>query len=168
MSHRKIQSQGSIPFSWEDKPGVSKITTPQECSLNQGLHALNLESPSPPPQPPRTASSNPNSLSLSAEEILKIPLPPCPSQQPPRRTTSSKGVIGWWQEDPFLAAYMECTKSSGSRQRKNSNPSCVGSKPKKKSKFLFSCKGSCETHDDNFVRLSNLPPLPKERIRTLR
>ncbi|KAM4117728.1 hypothetical protein ACJW30_02G147800 [Castanea mollissima] len=25
MSHRKVHSQGSIPFSWEDKPGICKI-----------------------------------------------------------------------------------------------------------------------------------------------
>ncbi|KAK8480477.1 hypothetical protein V6N11_044039 [Hibiscus sabdariffa] len=24
MSHRKVHSQGSVPFSWEYKPGVSK------------------------------------------------------------------------------------------------------------------------------------------------
>ncbi|KAJ4714683.1 SWI/SNF-related matrix-associated actin-dependent regulator of chromatin subfamily A-like protein, partial [Melia azedarach] len=160
MSHRKIHSQGSVPFSWEDKPGVSRLPA-QECPLEKGLQPLNLESPVQPPRP--GASCDP------AEEILKIPLPPCPSQQPPRRSTSLKGITGWWQEDPFLAAYKECTKKSNPTTSVSSKPNNNKKKKKKKSsKSVFSCKSSCEIRDDdNFVRLSNLPPLPKERIRTI-
>ncbi|KAJ0039859.1 hypothetical protein Pint_27851 [Pistacia integerrima] len=145
MSHRKVHSQGSVPFSWEDKPGVSRISR-EDCSSDKGLHAFHLASST------SLAPADSNTCNPSVTDI-KIPLPPCPSQQ--------LGLIGWWQEDPFLAAYKECTK--------NARRSSVGSKlPRKKSKFIFSCKNSCEVREDNLVRLSNLPPLPKERIRRYR
>lgn len=139
MSHRKVYSQGSIPFSWEDKPGISKVTTNQE------------------------------------HETMKIPLPPCPSK-PPRRSTSSKDFK--WQEDPFLVAYKECTKTVNNGKLSSSTTTthghdgvkkgCVviGSKLRK-TKFMFSCKSSCDAREDNFIKLCNLPPLPRHKIRSL-
>ncbi|TXG59962.1 hypothetical protein EZV62_014535 [Acer yangbiense] len=207
MSHRKVYSQGSIPFSWEDTPGVSRINH-QDFPSDIGLHALNLvSSPQPPkpaprddsnglhfpvqerkiplppcplvssPQPPKPAPrDDSNGLHFPVQE-RKIPLPPCPSSQPyTRRSASSKGLTGWWQEDPFVAAYKECTKntrnvkSTCSDDQSKRSTVIVGSKTrKKKSKFIFSCKNSCDVRDDNLLmRLPNLPPLPKERIRTFR
>ncbi|KAK3211013.1 hypothetical protein Dsin_015719 [Dipteronia sinensis] len=173
MNHRKVYSQGSIPFSWEEEPGVSRIKH-QDCPSDHiGPHALNLVSS---PQTPKLAHrEDSNGLHFQVQET-KIPLPPCPSSQPcTRRSASSKGLTGWWQEDPFVAAYKECTKNTrnvkstcSNDQSKRSSTVIVGSKTrKKKSKFIFSCKNSCDVRDDNLVmRLPNLPPLPKERIRT--
>ncbi|KAL5755128.1 hypothetical protein ACOSP7_023348 [Xanthoceras sorbifolium] len=161
MSHRKVYSQGSIPFSWEDKPGVSRINH-QECPSDTRIHALNLVS-----------SAKPSPDHFQVQE-RKIPLPPCPSQPcTTQRSASSKGLTGWWQEDPFLVAYKECTKNTRNVKLTSSTEckrsTTVGSKTrKKKSKFIFSCKNSCDVKDDNLVMLPNLPPLPKERIRRFR
>lgn len=138
----KVHSQGSVPFSWEDTPGVSKATH-QECPANIGNTALNR-----PPQ-----------LSI---QHLEIPLPPYLAQ-PPRISTSSKGLWGQ-EEDPFLAAYRECTKSVESAKKpKNSKKGFdVG---RRKWKFTLSCKHSCDVEDDSLMMLSHLPPLPKERAK---
>ncbi|TYH28890.1 hypothetical protein ES288_A02G180100v1 [Gossypium darwinii] len=102
MNHRKVHSQGNIPFSWEDKPGVSKSSKVTHYG-----------------------------------------------------STSLKGLRGWL-DDPFLAAYKECTKSGEIKTG--------GSKlPVRKKKIGFSCKNACDVRDDNLVRLSNLPTLPKRK-----
>lgn len=148
MSHRKVYSQGSIPFSWEDTPGVCKVTGHQDFRpINiTTLHALQL-----------TSSQSPIS-------DMKIPLPPCPLLQPPRRSTSLKGHE--LQEDPFLVAYKECTKSVETchkqppPQIKKGNTN-IGFKLWK-GKSIFSCKNSCGVTDQgNILKLSQLPPLPK-------
>ncbi|KAJ7944553.1 SWI/SNF-related matrix-associated actin-dependent regulator of chromatin subfamily A-like protein [Quillaja saponaria] len=179
-SHRKVHSQGSIPFSWEDKPGVSKASSyqiehPIEIGRTLTLNALALKSLSPssparPPRPPPESHAANSERTTVAAWDTKIPLPPCPLQ-PPRRSISGKGFK--WQEDPFLVAYKECTKSE-----KNSNKSTCdqnkkgvpNSKPRRRliNKSIFSCKTSCEIRDDNFLKLSQLPPLPRDRGRVLR
>lgn len=171
MSHRRVYSQGSIPFSWEHKPGISKVTNP-DCLIIDGtnLQVLNLKPSSL--QPPSLPS---NSRKLDATTDRKIPLPPCPlSSQPPRRSTSSKD--NRWQDDPFLVAYKECTKTvkSGddgklpSDQDGGKNSFAIVSKgSRKKSRSLFLCKNSCDARDDNFIKMSNLPPLPRKKIHSL-
>lgn len=148
MGHRKVYSQGSIPFSWEDEPGVCKIAH-QECPTpidvrRLHLHALKLTS------------------SKSPTRDIKIPLPPCPQHvQPPRRSTSKKGHL-WQQEevDPFLVAYNECTKSVTSSKKAG----IIGSKLRK-TKSILSCKNSCEVKEGNILKLSHqLPSLPRYHI----
>ena len=153
MSHRKVHSQGSVPFSWEDSPGVSKANH-KECPANIGTNALNL--PLLPPPPPSLKPSH--SPPLVSIQHVKIPLPPFLAQ-PPRRSTSSKGLWGQ-EEDPFLAAYKECTKSveSAKKPKKSKKGFEFG---RRKSMFTFSCKHSCEVEDDSLMRLTHLPPLPK-------
>ncbi|XWS45112.1 hypothetical protein CRYUN_Cryun15aG0108800 [Craigia yunnanensis] len=154
MSHRKVHSQANIPFSWEDKPGVSKSS--KVTHFDEGLYALNQ---TPPP-----SDAGGSSTKILVHDKKVPPPPPCSIQLPPKRSTSVKG-LRWWQEDPFLAAYKECTKSEGkgklsSESRKN----CCSKLLIRKKKITFPCKNSCDVRDDNFVRLSNLPPLPKDRI----
>ncbi|KAJ9170533.1 hypothetical protein P3X46_018634 [Hevea brasiliensis] len=163
MSHRKVYSQGSIPFSWEDMPGVSKA-----IHQDTGLHVLNLSSSSSP----NTTSSIPHdsdtsSLKVSsAHQDKKIPLPPCQNLQlPPGRSTSAK--VGSWQEDPFIAAYKECTKNvrNGNKPQPSEKKKNVTGSKGRKSRLILSCKNSCDVTDDNLVRLSNLPPIPRYRVR---
>ncbi|XAR51394.1 hypothetical protein NMG60_11006009 [Bertholletia excelsa] len=143
MSHRKVHSQGNVPFSWEDSPGVCKASF-------QDYHAN-----SPPPFPPHYCSARPKVTAcdsgiplppclarlerstsrkmLSKLEDLNLPPPPFPPHYysarpkvtvgefriplPPCLTqqerSSSRKMLSK-PEDPFLAALKKCTKSVGS------------------------------------------------------
>ncbi|XVF61398.1 hypothetical protein PTKIN_Ptkin08bG0126300 [Pterospermum kingtungense] len=160
MSHINVQSHGYIPFSWEDKPGVSKskVTHNDECTIDIGFYVLNQTLP--------LSDSGGSPAKINVIHDKKIPPPPpCSINLPPKRSTSVKG-LRWGQEDPFLAAYKECTKRGGDGNkslregRKNG-----GAKFVRKMKIIFSCKDSSDVIDDNLLRLVNLPPLPKDRIR---
>ncbi|KAK4416359.1 hypothetical protein Salat_2461400 [Sesamum alatum] len=142
MSHRKIRSHGSVPFSWEEKPGVPKFNHQKSSSdMIMSLNALQI---------------------LQPDNFISIPPPPCTSQ-PPRRSYSGKG--SWLQDDPFIAALKSCTNSvtndrrnEGLRQKGN-----VSKRNNSSKSSMFSCKGSCNVENDNLVKLSKLPPIPKER-----
>lgn len=67
---------------------------------------------------------------------------------PPPPCTTRKGCR--WQDDPFLSALKSCSK--GGDWEKNLN----------KTSF-FSCKHSCNVVNDNLVKFSKLPPIPKQR-----
>ncbi|KAE8715754.1 Detected protein of unknown function [Hibiscus syriacus] len=106
------------------------------CPIDGGLYALN-----------RT----PLASNLGDSSTNKVPSPPPYS----KRSTSLKG-LRWWPDDPFLAAYKECTKSGGKTG---------GSKLSVRiKKIRFSCKNSCDVRENNLMRLSNLPTPPKSRI----
>ena len=98
MSHNEVYSKVNVPFSWELKPGVSKVTD-EEGSIDIRHVTVNLH---PPPR-----------LSKSARfyvEDLQGVLPPC-QLQPLPRSSAKKGNVNK-QEDPFVAAYRKCTEYS--------------------------------------------------------
>ncbi|KAE8000014.1 hypothetical protein FH972_004386 [Carpinus fangiana] len=142
MGHRKVDSQGSVPFSWEDQPGVCKATHHQECPIDIRLHALKL-----------TSSQSPIA---STPAKKNIPPPPCPIQ-PPRRSNSKKQE----EVDPFLVAYNQCTKVVKSESKK---ANCTLGSKLRKTKSIFSCKNSCEVEQGNILKLSQLPSLPRYNI----
>ncbi|KAI6695057.1 hypothetical protein NL676_022767 [Syzygium grande] len=160
MSHRKVHSHGNIiiPFSWEHSPGISKT-----ARQNQERRSSSLAQSPPPISPPDSGSQG-----LAQERKEKIPPPPgmaSAAAAPPRRSASLKGFL-WREEDPFLAAYKECTKStslveSGGGEGKKSNQVKSGLRSKRMS--IFSCKSSCDVRENSLVRLSRLPPLPRDR-----
>ncbi|BFG35754.1 hypothetical protein CerSpe_220280 [Prunus speciosa] len=169
MSHRKVHSQGSVPFSWEAMPGVSKVTN-QDCPTDFGDGALNcLSAEEDSEDSPKKLVNNPE---------IKIPLPPCPILKAPSRSGSTKGFRWHVEADPFLLAYKECTKSTSTLN--NNSGKLPGSENNKKgfgaigcrvrkSRFnMFSCKNSCDVREDNFVKLSQLPALPRDRSRSTR
>ncbi|XWS41739.1 hypothetical protein CRYUN_Cryun17cG0108900 [Craigia yunnanensis] len=158
MSLRKVHSQGYIPFSWEDKPGVSKskITHNDQCPIDIGAYALNQTLPPP--------DAGGLSTKIVVHDKKIPPPPPCSIQLPPKRSTSVKG-LRWRQEDPFLAAYKECTKSGGNGKLSSEGRKNGGSKLVRKKEITFSCKNSSDVTDDNLVRSSNFPLLSKDRIR---
>lgn len=159
MSHRKVYSQGSIPFSWEDKPGISKVTNQAEYSIEYGVEALDLTSSSS--SSASSSFSNGSKVSPTYND-LKIPLPPCPIPQPPSRSSSTKGLK--WQADPFLLAYKECTKPIKKGKSNNGQQNKKGTKVKKSLFTYFSCKSTCEVKDENIVKLPQLPALPKHKF----
>lgn len=155
MSHRKSQSYGSIPFSWEDKPGICK-TPNNECPANNQKPSSKL---------PLTNLEN----NISKKNILefhdkKIPLPPCQTQ-PHIRSNSGKGFK--FHEDPFLVAYKECTKNEKSCKMQSKNKKSVGFNfCSRRSYCIFSCRSSIDVNDDNYLKLSKLPRLPTHKVRS--
>ncbi|KAJ7966493.1 SWI/SNF-related matrix-associated actin-dependent regulator of chromatin subfamily A-like protein [Quillaja saponaria] len=147
MSNTEAHSPGNIPFSWENKPGICKVT--HHGNLKE-RHEFLPEKLPPPPCPSETAK-----ISVLVHDI-QIPLPPC-AFQAPYRSSSKKGLK--IQEDPFLAAYKECTKSHKSSGKiiTNKLPKIDVGSGVRKSLFVFSCKRSCSVRDDNLVRISQLP-----------
>lgn len=98
-------------------------------------------------------------------EEKKIPLPPCPLQGP-RRSTSEKEKGFRWQEDPFLVAYKECTKSEKNCKVGRKNKKGVGSNFRL-SRSIFSCRSANDVKDDIYVKLPPFPPLPAGTDRSL-
>ncbi|GER31006.1 2-oxoglutarate dehydrogenase E1 component [Striga asiatica] len=136
MSHRKIHSQGYVPFSWEEKPGISKFNH-QKSSSDVSITDLKLL--------PKNASGAHTNV---------IPPPPC-NCRPSTKSFSRRG--SWWLDDPFLAALSSCTKGVP-KNEPSKGKNVIG-----KRVDIFSCKHSCDVDKDNFVRLTKLPPIPKER-----
>ncbi|KAM1527173.1 hypothetical protein ACFXTI_016372 [Malus domestica] len=92
MSNKVECSPGNVPFAWENKPGVSKLSHKQ-------THTDRKYYLPPPPCPYRSSPK----LFL---HDFQLPLPPCTFQQPLSRSSSSKAL----RDDPFLVAFQECTK----------------------------------------------------------
>ncbi|RAL38127.1 hypothetical protein DM860_000821 [Cuscuta australis] len=140
-NYNNICSKGNVPFSWETKPGISKVlkTVPVFHPRHHNL-----------PPPPCVA------LTLDGSQILP---------QVPRN--SSKKVVNKHDNDPFLVAYMECTKNDGSRgtdllrfskdDRVDFGTRKRKTKMKKKNFGLFTCRDSRGVIEDKTVKVSRLP-----------
>nr|CAD1828191.1 unnamed protein product [Ananas comosus var. bracteatus] len=142
MSHQRLNhSFESVPFSWENQPGMSKVSPHMD------------NSPTKLPPPP------------AADRLLRaklyVPLPPCRIQAPKTILLTKKGdTIG---EDPFLAAYIECTKSV----RKPLDKVSVKERIRRENRWSgvrklglglsLSCKRDSGVREDNLVRMSQLP-----------
>ncbi|ONK74566.1 uncharacterized protein A4U43_C03F7750 [Asparagus officinalis] len=143
-SHHRAHSMSSVPFSWENRPGISKIA-PQadESPLSAQESPKSAQEIKPPPPPvPDDSPKRP-----MARHSTHVPLPPCPFQPISNRYAASKG----WRrdEDPFLAAYMECTKSVKKNKGKGSNY-------KLSSGWGFSCKQGTGVREDVLVKVPQL------------
>ncbi|GLT62953.1 hypothetical protein SLA2020_355540 [Shorea laevis] len=104
--------------------------------------------------PPPCSSKN---TRISNHDI-QIPLPPCVFQ-PLSKSSSRKGLRRQDQDDPFLAAFKECTKIP----HKGKLPKKEVGFGLKKGMFGFSCQQSCSVRDDNLVRISRVPKEKEER-----
>ncbi|KAL2529443.1 uncharacterized protein Fot_22044 [Forsythia ovata] len=152
---KKDHLQGNVPFSWENKPGVSKVA-PQDYDVHH--HRLAPPKLPPPPCPPEKGRASFHGM--------QIPLPPCSFQQP-SRSNSRKGLKKI--DDPFLMAYKKCTKST---RKGKTTPLRAGREDdqrfglkKNVAMSVFSCKNSCSVREDSIVRLSQIPVSrsPRER-----
>lgn len=145
MGQPRTHSQGNIPFSWERKPGVPKVTTAESFRReHKFVHKLQ--------PPPYTSNFQRNSV-----DVFQIPLPPC-AFQPPFYRTSSRRCLWVQNKDPFLAAFKECTKNhqkSSATVNKKLIKDGIESRVRKSMSF-FSCTRSCTVHDTNLVRISHL------------
>lgn len=130
----------SIPFSWEEEPGISKSGSPDTPKGNEEFTGLGL------PLPPFRAES----VRRLPAHGLYIPLPPCPSRPSAKVGSEHHGKRGKRRvQDPFLAAYMECTKSE--------------KESKGRTRGVLSCKYVGGVREDAIVRLSRVSGLPPRR-----
>ncbi|XP_019708000.1 uncharacterized protein [Elaeis guineensis] len=143
MSYHRSHSLGKVPFLWEYQPGVCKVTPGAEESPQAGPPRK------PPKLPPPPCSAD--GRKFSAHDLY-VPLPPCPFQ--PTRWSSPKKGMSRTEEDPFLAAYLECTKSV-----KKQGKATKGKLGFEKVGLLFSCKRTCGVREDSMVKLSQLPEI---------
>ncbi|KAK7291039.1 hypothetical protein RIF29_05898 [Crotalaria pallida] len=143
MSQQRDHLAGKISFSWEKKPGVSKVTHSESLPTEQEFL------PKLPPPPCTGEAATPR----NPIHDFQIPLPPCAFQPPYYRTSSKKGLWVQQDDDPFLAAHKECIKNQNSAERKSKLPKAgvIESGLLKKCMSYFSCKRSCSVHDNNMV-----------------
>ena len=142
---KTVHSNGRVPFSWEKRPGESKLVNNHHGCPSKETSVGKLQ---PPPCPVKSSR-------ISTHDIT-IPLPPCTFQAPaaPSRSSSRRGLTKEI-DDPFLAAYKECTKSTKKDKPVKKN---LGSGRRKGAIFDFtSCKQSCSVRDDNLLRVSQAP-----------
>ncbi|KAK6923931.1 hypothetical protein RJ641_010134 [Dillenia turbinata] len=155
MSHKKAHTQGNVPFSWEDSPGVSKFIHHEVQKFQ--LHDLNLSSSLSPPSSDKCGSSE-----EASTKRIKIPPPPCAAQLPVR-SSSTKGSLRRHEDDPFYVAYKACTKSTKSGKLLSGEGSKIVVSSLVRNMFAFSCKHSSDVRDESLIRLPRLPPLPREK-----
>ncbi|GMI77276.1 hypothetical protein HRI_001396900 [Hibiscus trionum] len=130
----------NVPFSWEIKPGVSKVTY-EEGSIGV---AVNLP---PPPCLSKSARFCTNDL----DGVL----PPCQLHPPP--SSSEKKVNAnnnKKREDPFVEAFRKCTEytMNGKLSTDDKNDTCRNRT--KKNMFILSCKYSCNVRSCNVKSVS--------------
>lgn len=139
----KQSSKVNLPFSWGNELGISNLN-------NRGGDRLDYP------------FDHPDQGHLS---FINLPPPPCPkvnnedssqmTHQPPLafRSSSRRGLKKKYDnEDPFLAAMKECTKSINGDSEKDEEKM---KKKKNKGFSPFSCKRSISVRDDNLVRVSH-------------
>ena len=136
MSHNmlhnflSLSSKSSVPFSWEEQPGISKSESPRVVeSAREEERALRLP---PPPASPQVSADG-----------ASVRLPPC-LFQPWVKSCERKRRHTKKLEDPFLAAYFECTKSVNETMER----------PRGRARFGLSCKDAGGVREDAIVRLS--------------
>ncbi|XP_019429848.1 PREDICTED: uncharacterized protein LOC109337348 [Lupinus angustifolius] len=132
MSQPRDNSEGNISFSWEMKPGVSKVTHSESLQREQEfLPKL--------PLPPCTAEAA-TAITRNLVHDFQIPLPPCAFQPPYYRNSSKKGLWVVQDEDPFIAAHKECIKNQTSADRNKKIPKIGFESRLRKCMSYFSCK----------------------------
>lgn len=155
MNHNSREAK--IPFSWENKPGVSKAIT----ITTSNLFLSNSHSKQLPPPPCQIKKPD---FTIS-KDVQNIPLPPCTFQPPMRSETPSRRFGVKMQDgrlDPFRAAYEECTRSS---RKKEKEGSVIGSKVKRGVLQGLSCKHSCSVNENDLlvIRISRVPSQRRNR-----
>ncbi|XP_020579107.1 uncharacterized protein LOC110023838 [Phalaenopsis equestris] len=138
---RTPSSSGSIPFLWEHLPGISKV-------IHDQTNAGSSSPRSTPPLPPPPCSTASDSSSPLARRIIYVPLPPCPFMPTHELLPAQKGMKK--RDDPFLAAFMECTKCNykkeDGKKRKSVKEKVMGMR-------VFSCKYDVGVRKDVMIRV---------------
>ncbi|GAB4852402.1 hypothetical protein Ancab_016594 [Ancistrocladus abbreviatus] len=149
----------SVPFKWEEKPGISKLATESEDRYShngdqQQVSALNL------PPPPCWSLEKPKipvvAVAVMGGNCMQIPPPPCTSHLSASRRRSNR-IPGKKEKDPFLAAYEECTRTRartitrGELNGGRSHADYSINHGVRKNLLSLSCKNSYNVRDDALV-----------------
>ncbi|RLN40772.1 translation initiation factor IF-2-like [Panicum miliaceum] len=109
------RSGGTVAFSWEQEPGVSKQSPAEAMEPTAGAPRAEAVI-STTPAPAKNAPPPP-----AHRHRLRVPPPPggpgAPAVSPPPGKSSGGGSRSRRvrpRDDPFLAAYLACTDNSGS------------------------------------------------------
>ncbi|KAB2045043.1 hypothetical protein ES319_D01G134200v1 [Gossypium barbadense] len=144
MSNNEFYSQVNVPFSWELKPGVSKVTS-EDSSIDISHFTVKLA-------PPPCLSKSDRFCVNNLQGVLNVP--PCQLRPKPTRSSAKKGNVNS-QDDPFVAAYRKCTEQSADDSTDDENDASSGTTMRtRKNICTLSCKYSCTVSSDNVVRVS--------------
>ncbi|KAI3717060.1 hypothetical protein L1987_68385 [Smallanthus sonchifolius] len=124
MDHKKSRSMIHVPFSWETIPGVPKLIALPMRALAPGLTGNHRE----------------------AQRKTALPLPPGSSRQP-ARSASKRALLS--EEDPFVAAMIECTKDCD--KGKGEIKKGFGARVRMNKSFLQSCKHSFDVVEGHLL-----------------
>ncbi|QCE16439.1 hypothetical protein DEO72_LG11g3455 [Vigna unguiculata] len=140
MDQPITHSPGRVPFSWERKPGIPKVSVAESFQRERKF----VQKLQPPPY---------TSFQRNYDHALEIPLPPCTFQP------HYKDRIRMQDHDPFLEAYKKCSKSRKTveRNKKLQIKTSIETRLRNSMSFI-SCKQSCVVRDDHLVRISYLLP----------
>ncbi|KAL6637588.1 hypothetical protein ACP70R_025160 [Stipagrostis hirtigluma subsp. patula] len=158
---------GTVAFSWEQEPGVSK----QSAAEANKPAARALRATDDGKRTPTVSASKAAAAAAGHAHRLRVPPPPggpgAPAASPlPGRSRSRSRGVRPGHDDPFLAAYRACTANGGS--------AATASEGKRAQKLLgwaglglgvglglrgygLSCKGSCDAVESSVVRLARIP-----------
>ncbi|KAH7852900.1 hypothetical protein Vadar_030647 [Vaccinium darrowii] len=138
MSHRKVHSQSTVPFLWEEIPGVPKSNFVAHHSFSQ--HEMKNIPPPPCPvqQGMHKRSSSFRGHAKQDHDPFVAALKEC----------TKRGRTG---------------HTAGGRKNIGGSTSTDGGLKEKKSKFIFPCMRLSDVCVDSMVRSAVLPPLPRGR-----
>ncbi|XP_020962278.1 uncharacterized protein LOC110264437 [Arachis ipaensis] len=116
MEQSKKNNEINVPFSWESKPGLSRVSNSEKTMIRSS--DLELK----PPPPYRSSRVHPRISSFRMESTS--------------HTHCNKG------EDPFVEAYKKCTKTPPSSSTHRNKKKSSSSWPSSIIKYMhiFSCK----------------------------
>lgn len=157
-------SRANVPFSWEKKPGMSKVKAPSSSnhySLNHYLSTTSLKLTPPPRLSSQRSSSavHPRSRSRSLCSNVDVQPSAASFRNSFKLNGGTSPTVGK-EEDPFLAAFIKCTQMHSSSRTANNGQKYGAdhhadgfSSGKKNTMFLMftstlSCKYSCAVRDD--------------------
>lgn len=145
MSDTKSNSMIFIPFSWEKVPGVPKYVASPTCASESKLNNNHSE----------------------VKRKMALPLPPGCFKQPMR--SASKRMF-MWEEDPFLAAMIVCTRDCDTHKGKGEMKKSFAPRGHLSKSLLFSCKHSLDVEVENVsMRTFSLGSVSRqERVQGLR
>ncbi|EXC25271.1 hypothetical protein L484_003759 [Morus notabilis] len=167
LSHDEVNSKLNVPFSWEFSPGIPKVTSQlgSASGVDWNAHFPTSFAKLPPPPCPSDHNMSARFDYVEENSIEKElnSLPLCSVLQMSHMVGSFSRLGGDPEpEDPFLAAFVNCTRSPHSAIA-NKLPKDKGKKYRvcaiiKKTIFTLSCIYSCNVMKENTMGTPQLSP----------